>query len=365
MGFSSQLQSGSRGLGALGHWLVARSERGIEARVINALSRRLPDLMRECGVPGVQCAIGVGSRPTHSFAHGIAAVDAKTPLTSTTRFLTASLSKPVTGLVCLELASQGKLQLDRAIGECVESRWAESMHPGLSELSIRQLLTHGAKIPYSDSSMHGVEQASDQSLRTLEFEQTTPEQWATKEQSAEHSQTYTGRGYAILQRVIERHLGKPFDQVASTALTDPLCANCTFSINAACQFDLARDHDISGNQLPQLWTPSLAASGLVCSAAGLVDAVRYALRERRRPFMNDLFVRPSGAVAPYTCGFHIWKDIDSRVLDHGAARPGMRGVIKVIPDANMVFVMLANSAHGVKVFRTFVGLVEQLGLARL
>ncbi len=321
--------------------------------------------MNECGVPGMQCAIGVGSRPTQSLAFGLAAFDTKTPLTCSTRFLAASLSKPVTALVCLELASQGKLLIDQPLGELLDGSWLESMHRGLSTSTIRHLLTHTARIPYSDSTVYLVDQAADPVCRSLSVEQTTQEQWETQEQSTEHSRTYTGRGYAIVQLVLERHFGKPFDQIVTAALTHPLCTNCSFSVDFACQADLARDHCIAGQQLPQLWTPCLAASGLVCTATDLTNALRYALRERHRPFINDLFVRPPGVIAPYTCGFHIWKDIDPRVLDHGAARPGMRGVIKVIPDANIVFVMLANSAHGVKVFRTFVGLVEQLGLARL
>ncbi len=365
MGFSSKLQSGSLAVRALGHWVVSRSDRLIEARVINALERRLPGLMKEHLVPGVQCAIAVGARPTQSRAFGLASIDSSTPLTRKTRFLVSSLAKPVTGLVCLELAAQNKLQLDVPIGEMADSSWAESMHRGLSKSTVRDLLTHSAQIPCRDSAMYQVGKESEPGCRTMCLDQTTPEQWAAQEQVVEHSRTYSGRGYVILQLLIERMFERPFEQIAADVLTDPLCASCDFSIDAACEPEVARDHCDQGRQLPQLWTPSLAASGLVCTAESLANTIRYALQQRHRPMINRLFVRPPGSAATYTCGLHIWKDIDPRVLDHGAARPGMRGVIKVVPDANIVCVMLANSAHGVKVFRTFVGLVEQLGLARL
>lgn len=321
--------------------------------------------MKQHCVPGAQVAISVGPRPARSLAWGTAAIDTATLMRCETKFLVASLSKPVAALVCLELASQGKLAIDRPIGELVDPAWTESMHRGLSASTLRRLLMHTAEIPYFDSPVYGIDQSADIACRTLQFEQTTPEQLAEREASPEHSRTYTGRGYAILQCILERHLGESFEQLAESVLTDPLCANCKFSIEAACQPDLARDHCSQGKQLPQLWTPSLAASGLVCTAIDIANTLRFALRERHRPFIDALFVRPKGEEAPYTCGMHIWKDTEPRILDHGAARPGMRGVINVIPDANIVFVLLANSGHGVKVSRSFVGLVEQLGLARL
>lgn len=333
--------------------------------MLNALKRRLPSLMQHHNVPGVQCSLCVGERAMQSLALGLADTAQQRPLTVDTKFLMASLTKPFSALVILELASRGELQLDQPIGTMVDSAWADSMHEGLSSTTIRQLLMHTAGVPYRDSEMFVVEEVNSIADHPLAFDTTTRAQFLEHIPVPEHSRTYTSRSYIILQRIVERLMGTPFAEIARTRSIAASAARLDFSIESACDPAIARDHDQHGNVLPQQWTASVAASGLVGTSADLVGAMKCALQQRDRLHINELFQRPRGIRCPYTCGLHLRKDRDQRILDHGAARPGMRGVIKVVPDANIIMVILTNGRKGVDVFRSLVGLLEELGLARL
>lgn len=354
-------------LRGLGHSICASSCLLIETRVLNALTRNLPGMLAEHDVPGMQCALCVGTRPVRSIACGLAETLNNTPLTCETRFLAASLSKPITALVFLELAAQHRIDLDRPISMLAGEDFCDSLHEGAGALTCRELLMHTAQVPHFDSAMYTVDQLCESEIMRLRFERSTRRQYFDAAiDTTKHSRTYTGRGYAILQAVAERHFGQTFDQIARWALFDHIGSDCSFDPRAACSPTVARDHDgESTTCLPQLWTPAVASSGLVASAGELAMVMRYALRQRRRIPLGDLFVRPTGSSAPYTCGLHLKKDHDEQILDHGAARIGMRGVLKVIPAAGMVLVMLANGSKGVEVSRTFVGLAEELGRARI
>jgi CubicO group peptidase (beta-lactamase class C family) len=68
--------------------------------------------MRERGIPGVALAVIQESRVIREQSYGLADEEKKAPVTSSTLFQAASVSKPVAALGALHLVEEGKLSLD-------------------------------------------------------------------------------------------------------------------------------------------------------------------------------------------------------------------------------------------------------------
>src|SRR6266404_474972 len=71
--------------------------------------------MRERQIPGVALAVIQGSRVIREQSYGLADEENKVPVTSSTLFQAASVSKPVAALGALHLVEQGKLSLDENV----------------------------------------------------------------------------------------------------------------------------------------------------------------------------------------------------------------------------------------------------------
>ena len=88
-------------------------------------------------LPG--CVVGVTRDGALAFekAYGLADVARKVPLTPSTRFYIASLSKQFTAMSIVLLVEDGKLSLDDTV-----AKWIPELPPFAKTITIRQLLNH-------------------------------------------------------------------------------------------------------------------------------------------------------------------------------------------------------------------------------
>ena len=93
--------------------------------------------MQQHGVPGMSIAIARQNQLVYAKGFGLADVEHLVPATEDTLYRTASIAKPMTALVILSLAEEGKLDLDAEVqryrAEYPKKRWP---------LTSRQLLGH-------------------------------------------------------------------------------------------------------------------------------------------------------------------------------------------------------------------------------
>ena len=75
----------------------------------------IPALMEEAAIPGLAIAKIKDGKTVLLQTYGKASVETAAPVTKDTLFNIASISKPIMGLVLLQLVEQGKLDLDQDI----------------------------------------------------------------------------------------------------------------------------------------------------------------------------------------------------------------------------------------------------------
>jgi CubicO group peptidase (beta-lactamase class C family) len=101
--------------------------------------------MRERHVPGVALAMIQGSRIIREQSYGFADEEKKLPVTPSTLFQAASVSKPVAALGALHLVEQGKVSLDENInGKLTHWHIPENRFTKDHPVTLRLILSHSA-----------------------------------------------------------------------------------------------------------------------------------------------------------------------------------------------------------------------------
>jgi CubicO group peptidase (beta-lactamase class C family) len=162
-----------------------------------ALAREIPDQMRIGGVPGLSVAVVERGRVVWTGAFGTVNDTAGTPLDRETVFEAASMSKPVFAYLVLRLAERGDFDLDRPLLEMVEYPRLAS-DPRARRITGRMALSHASGLP----------NWGGDTLRTS-FEPGT-------------DYGYSGEGFTLLQKALERSTGRPLDELARREVFRPL-----------------------------------------------------------------------------------------------------------------------------------------------
>lgn len=105
----------------------------------------VPALMEEEAIPGLAIAVVRDHQVVHMRGYGFADVDSRTPMTADTPMNIASISKPILGIVLLQLHDKGRLDLDADINGMLPFPVNNPNADGRA-ISIRQLATHTSGI---------------------------------------------------------------------------------------------------------------------------------------------------------------------------------------------------------------------------
>lgn len=172
------------------------------------------------GSPGFAVLVIKNGRVVLKQGYGLADLQAKTAVTSSTNFRLASVTKQFTATAIMLLVRDGKLSYDDTLGKL----FPEFPSYGRS-ITVRQLLTHTSGLPdYEDlyeakfpgSSAAQIPQITDDEvLKLLEAQ--------SKGKFAPGTQWhYSNSGYAMLSRIVETVSGMPFPEFLKQRIFDPL-----------------------------------------------------------------------------------------------------------------------------------------------
>ena len=102
-----------------------------------ALQSRLDQLRERYGIPGISVAIVMPDGSTWVGVSGLADVGARLPVTPTTSFAIASVSKTFTSALVMALVQEGRIQLDAPV-----RRYLPNLKKISSKILVSQLLDH-------------------------------------------------------------------------------------------------------------------------------------------------------------------------------------------------------------------------------
>jgi CubicO group peptidase (beta-lactamase class C family) len=327
-------------------------------------------------LPGLAYGIVVDGQLVHTGSFGYADIDKKVPVTSSTMFRIASMSKSVTALAILKLRDAGKLSLDEPASAYVpELKNQKYVSADAPVITIRHLLTHGAGFP--EDNPWGDRQLAD----------TDSELSALLKQKISFSNSpgvayeYSNLGFALLGKIVSVVSGKPYQQYIREEIFRPLGMEVSgYEYNEIPAEQLAHGY----RWLNEKWneeellhdTPDGswgAMGGLISSveefskymalhlsawpASNNRDSAvvnRSSVREMHHPWrfngMNLQYRYADGRLCPvataYCYGLAWLQDCEQKtVISHSGGLPGFGSHWGIMPDYGIGIVTLANRTY--------------------
>jgi CubicO group peptidase (beta-lactamase class C family) len=295
-------------------------------------------LMKQFNVPGVSIAVIQGFRIVATYAYGVADVETGAPVTPTTLFQAASISKPVAAMVSLKAVQDGRFSLDQDVNTILKS-WKLPDGPLTQERRVtpRSLMSHTSgtgdgfgfpgyaprtTLPSIPQILDGVQPPSN--LRAVRLERAPLTAFK-----------YSGGAVMIQQLALTDAVGKPFEEVARQWVLDPIgMTNSTFEQPLAAQREkqAARAHNREGARMGDPWHvyPEQAAAGLWTTPTDLARfaiEVQLSLLGKSNRVLSQTTVRematPVG-VGPFAVGFQIAKEGEGWYFMHGGSNWGFQ-----------------------------------------
>lgn len=294
--------------------------------------------------PGVAVLVMVNNQIFYAEGHGLSDIAARRPITPSTVFDLASVSKQMTAIALLKLVESGDVDLDAPVADYLSEFAAlSSERPVL----VRQLLHHTSGLEdYTGDAWDG----SEREFANLDLEAHLD--WVI-EQARWHEPgaafEYNNSGYALLALIVQRVSGQSFPDYMQTEIFQPLGMENTLVYSRLGQTipQQAQGYLIenSGETEAVSFPSVIAGDGNVFSSLNDIAQYDRALRQNqlvsaatlRRAFTPG--ERSDGSADGYGMG---WEIADTYV-HHSGGWVGTSTYYRHYTDADLSIVVLSNN----------------------
>ncbi|MEM7797604.1 MAG: serine hydrolase domain-containing protein [Chloroflexota bacterium] len=198
----------------------------LKSALIDRIDKNIRSIMGRTNLPGMVVGVVYDGQPAWIQGYGYTNLANQTPVTSSSVFRIASISKVLTAFAVLQLIEDGILSLDDPVNHHLAEFQVKSARPEDPPITIRHLLTHtgglGELAPllsYANfRSPFGVALKRQRLITLPEFyrnrfkaDVSPSEKWA-----------YANHGFAILGQIVGEVCGSSFPQVVREKIFQPL-----------------------------------------------------------------------------------------------------------------------------------------------
>ncbi len=338
---------------------IERVEQGLPSVTLadgKVLQLDLQGWMKLFGVPGLSVAVFDDFRVVWRKSYGLREVGRPEPVTLDTTFQAGSVSKPLTALAALRAVEAGRLTLDENVNDKLLSwRVPDNDFTREQKVTLRRLLSHsaglsvhgfpgyavGAPLPTLVQVLNGEKPANTAPVRVVMVPGTKFE--------------YSGGGTTVVQQLLIDTLKKPFPQLMSETVFQPLgLVHSSYEQPqpAARAAYSAVGHHIDGTPVPGKWHlyPEMAAAGLWTTPGDLAE-VAVEVAKSKHGNSNRLLSQKTTQemltvqMAPMGLGFFV--DPKSDRFGHEGDDDGFKTALIAFSDSGKGAVLMANSDYGV------------------
>ena len=322
----------------------------IKDKNFRKLSQKVVAEMKRLSIPGV--AIGVWHKGReHSDGFGITSVENPLPVTSDTLFQVGSISKTFTGTLIMQLAEQGKVNLDTPVRTYIKDLKLSDKAVE-KQVTVRHLLTHaGGWVGDYFNDFGNGDDALAKMVKDIEhLPQVMPlgKIWS-----------YNNTGFNIASRLIEVVTGKPYEQAAQEILLDPLGLKMSFffpsDLLITYRFAMGHYNENKKTFVSRPWAIGRAGNGVGGVVSTVKDLLAYARfhmgngnRIIKRRSLEAMRVPQISAGGRGQMGitWFINKSGPLTRYSHGGATNGQQAMFVFIPEKDFALTLLTNNDNG-------------------
>jgi CubicO group peptidase (beta-lactamase class C family) len=280
----------------------------------------------------------------------MANLDYRIPVTDSTVFNLASVSKQFTAFLVLLLEKEGKLSLDDELQKYIPEL-KNFGHP----ITIRQLLHHTSGIPTTDNLrlFAGLSQEMPWDKED-EFEMIQSYQKLNFKPNDEH--LYSNSGYFLLSQIIEKVEGKSFSESIKERIFKPLNMKTATIYDSPGKVILNRASGYRkvGETFSETNTGGESIYGSANMYASVNDLINWSnnmtshslggkqLVDRQ---FNTSDTLNNGDTIKYTYGLTVWQHRGLKIVDHGGFTMGFKTQITNVPEAGLSVFVLCNNEN--------------------
>jgi CubicO group peptidase (beta-lactamase class C family) len=334
--------------------------------VLPELDAMYTELAAKEHIPGLVFGVVMDGRLLHVHAVGQADLDSKAPVTSSTRFRIASMTKSFVAMAVLKLRDDGKLRLDDPVTRFLPE--AKGITPPTTDspaLTIRHLLTMSTGLPednpWGDRQMARSNAEIEKLLRGgLSFSN-----------APGLGYEYSNLGYIMLGKIVSKVSGTRYQDYISRQILQPLGMRDTAWEHAAVPSgQLARGYHWNHGA----WQPEpILHDGDGAAMGGLIttmdDFSRYvnfllsawparsdddkgpvrraSLREMQQPSSFTAFQAEPPRLGFYGYGLHWTRDANNvLIVGHAGGLPGYGSQYRFAPEYGVGVIAFSNLRYG-------------------
>ena len=315
------------------------------------IARKIVSEMKRLQVPGV--AIGIWHKgKEYAEGFGVTSVEHPLPVTPDTLFQTGSISKTFTGTILMQLAEQGKVDLDIPVRTYIKN-FKLSNKRVAANVTVRQLLTHmgGWVGDYFNDFGNGDDALEKMVKDIARLPQIHPlgKIWS-----------YNNTGFNIASRIIEVVTGKPYEQAVQEMLFDPIGLQMSFfypsDLFFTHRFVVGHQKVKNKIQVARPWAIGRASNGVggvLSTVRDLLEYARFHMGNGKKNVISGKSLRamrvPQADAGPRGLMGITWfirKVGDVTLYAHGGATNGQQAYFFFIPDKEFALAILTNSDDG-------------------
>lgn len=293
------------------------------------------------GSPGGALAIVMDGHLRFAAGVGTREAGHDEPITATTRFRTASVSKMMIAATVLTLVERGGVTLDRPLTDYVPYFRRGAGHDA-SAVTVEMLLTHTGGIPDSEYCPDGA------SLRATIDAHANDPYWAPPGRLY----NYSNAGYALLAAVIEEQTKRPFEEVVTERIFRPAGMSTARFTASAEDPTVARGH--AGRKVvwrrPIECEASRAAGGVIAS---VTDFARFAelllagggavlTPDSAAAMTQGRALIETDPITKYGYGLIEGRHAGLRTVEHRGSAAGFSTFVRLVPERGFAVIAFVN-----------------------
>lgn len=292
--------------------------------------------------PGCAVSVSEGDRTTFAKGYGYASLEHDLPITPTTAFYAASVSKQFTAFAVALLSTQGKLSLDDDI-----RKYIPEVPDFGKTVTIRHLIHHTSGLRDYFGLLGMTDWPGDGPLSEAKFLDLVSRQRSLNfEPGARH--LYSNTGYVLLSILVKRASGKSLREFADERMFKPLGMTSTRFRDDHTM--LVKHRALAYAPRQEEWVISMPGfdvvgdGGLFTTVEDLAKWARSFEGNALTPLVHTRGRLANGDSIPYAFGLTLGEFRGLATVEHGGAYGGYRTNILRFPVQRVAIALLCNAA---------------------